>query len=502
MPSDAARTFASSVLPTPASPSSSSGRPSSRARKTAVGEGAVGDVVAAAEVVLDRLDRAGPGGACCAVGHRRNSTRLGRHAGRPSRAVSDAGQPRARGGGHTVGYADCHRSVGGGVHWPRHASEGGSVGAPHRGCPAPRGVRGSAFGARPAATWRSSRSATGRRSRRGSSCPTTTGARTSGRRSTSPTSRARTSRATIRRSRPSARTAPAGSSSSRSRRRASSCSTGSTATSTPGSPSRSPKGHPLHDSWIDVESSQGEGAAFMQNGHLLIAKEKDPAAFIEFGPAGDEPSGFGPDSALAEGAGWPIKGGDHVFVPLAVWMPSVKLQANCEDFSDLEVGPDRRLYLLSDKSQIDRPRRRARRRRRGRPRRGGLEAADARRQAGGAGPDAQRPGDRRARHQGGEGEPRAARTTDRGGPRVVTATDRHDRARARRNVHGPARPAASARGDARRRGHQLRAVHAARDDGRAAHLRARTIRRTRPRRSGSTRTSTGPSTSGTSTSSG
>ena len=32
-------------------------------------------------------------------------------------------------------------------------------------------------------------------------------------------------------------------------------------------------------------------------------------------------------------------------------MPSVKLQAVCEDFSDLEVGPDRRLYLLSDKSQ-------------------------------------------------------------------------------------------------------------------------------------------------------
>lgn len=112
-----------------------------------------------------------------------------------------------------------------------------------------------------------------------------------------------------------------------------------------------PKGHALHGSWVDVESSQGEGAAFMQNGHLLIAKEKDPAAFIEFGPKGDKPGGFGPDSALVEGAGWPVKGGDHVFVPLAVWMPSVKLQANCEDFSDLEVGPDRRLYLLSDKSQ-------------------------------------------------------------------------------------------------------------------------------------------------------
>jgi len=54
----------------------------------------------------------------------------------------------------------------------------------------------------------------------------------------------------------------------------------------------------------------------MVNGHLLIAKEKDPSAFIEFGPAGDQPSGFGSASALAEGARWPTDEGDHVFVPL------------------------------------------------------------------------------------------------------------------------------------------------------------------------------------------
>jgi hypothetical protein len=111
-----------------------------------------------------------------------------------------------------------------------------------------------------------------------------------------------------------------------------------------------PVGHPLHESWVDAEGSQGEGAAFITNGHLLIAKEKDPAAFIEFGPEGDAPSGFGPESALEGGARWAIDEGDHQFVALSVWMPSVKLQAACEDFSDLEIGPDRRLYLLSDKS--------------------------------------------------------------------------------------------------------------------------------------------------------
>ena len=111
-----------------------------------------------------------------------------------------------------------------------------------------------------------------------------------------------------------------------------------------------PTGHPLHDSWIDTEGSQGEGAAFMNNGHLLIAKEKDPSAFIEFGPAGEAATGFDLASALDGGARWPIAEGDHVFVPLAVWMPTAKLERACADFSDLEVGPDRRLYLLSDKS--------------------------------------------------------------------------------------------------------------------------------------------------------
>ena len=92
----------------------------------------------------------------------------------------------------------------------------------------------------------------------------------------------------------------------------------------------------------------------LANGHLLIAKEKDPPAFIEFGPAGEEPSGFDPGVSLPDGAGWPVEPGHHDYVALAVWMPSDELLEACADFSDLEVGPDRRLYLLSDKSAVDR----------------------------------------------------------------------------------------------------------------------------------------------------
>src|SRR5262249_41117289 len=36
--------------------------------------------------------------------------------------------------------------------------------------------------------------------------------------------------------------------------------------------------------WSDPKGSRGEGAVLLPGGHLLVAKEKKPAAFIEFGP--------------------------------------------------------------------------------------------------------------------------------------------------------------------------------------------------------------------------
>ena len=49
-------------------------------------------------------------------------------------------------------------------------------------------------------------------------------------------------------------------------------------------------------------------------------------------------------------ARWPIKKGRHGFVALAIWLPDKILAKTCAGFSDLENGPDGRLYLLSDKS--------------------------------------------------------------------------------------------------------------------------------------------------------
>ena len=102
--------------------------------------------------------------------------------------------------------------------------------------------------------------------------------------------------------------------------------------------------------WSHPNGSRGEGVVLLPGGHLLIAKEKKPAAFIEFGPPHSRSRGLGRGGALAAGKQWLIKKGHHRFVALAIWLPDKKLNKTCADFSDLEIGPDGYLYLLSDKS--------------------------------------------------------------------------------------------------------------------------------------------------------
>ena len=102
--------------------------------------------------------------------------------------------------------------------------------------------------------------------------------------------------------------------------------------------------------WSDPKGSRGEGMVLLSGGHLLVAKEKKPAALIEFGPPHQRSRGLVRGGALADGERWPIKEGHHRFVPLAIWRPNKALAKTCADFSDLEIGPDGCLYLLSDKS--------------------------------------------------------------------------------------------------------------------------------------------------------
>jgi hypothetical protein len=106
----------------------------------------------------------------------------------------------------------------------------------------------------------------------------------------------------------------------------------------------------IAQAWSDPEGSRGEGVVLLPGGHLLVAKEKKPAALIEFGPPHSRSQGLVRGGALADGKRWPIRKGRHQFVALAIWLPDKILAKTCADFSDLEIGPDGCLYLLSDKS--------------------------------------------------------------------------------------------------------------------------------------------------------
>jgi hypothetical protein len=79
-------------------------------------------------------------------------------------------------------------------------------------------------------------------------------------------------------------------------------------------------------------------------------REKKPAAQIEFGPPDSRSRGLLRGGALADVERWPTKKGRYRFVALAIWIPDKALAKTCADFSDLEIGPDGCLYLLSDKS--------------------------------------------------------------------------------------------------------------------------------------------------------
>ena len=233
-----------------------------------------------------------------------------------------------------------------------------------------------------------------------------------------------------------------------------------------------PKGHPLHDAWIDNEGSQGEGAAFMQR-PPADRQGEGPSAFIEFGPEGDEPSGFGPGDALAGGGGLADERGDTCSCRSPCGTRRSSCRRTARTSAILRSG---RITgsTCSATSRIDRPRRRAR------PGDAAARADEVWKlplldgKPGRPGTDAQRPGDRRPRHEEGEGEPRAPRTADRRRDAGMTTTveptpSEERRARPVRDQPGPAPPAGR---HARRRGHELRALLAARDDGRAAALRA------------------------------
>jgi hypothetical protein len=100
-------------------------------------------------------------------------------------------------------------------------------------------------------------------------------------------------------------------------------------------------------------NSLAEGLVLLRNGHVLIAKEKDPPLLIEFGPPGTQAIGFTPESMLGPGEPMmtPAPGGTVVLVPLKTWSLNAEADAVLKDMAELAVGPDG-LFVLSEEARV------------------------------------------------------------------------------------------------------------------------------------------------------
>lgn len=107
----------------------------------------------------------------------------------------------------------------------------------------------------------------------------------------------------------------------------------------------------LNKSWQADPNSRGEGMILLKRGHLLLLKEKRPSLLVEFGPAGEAAIGFSPETALGSGESFRLPEAGELDA-LKLWTFAPSLAASAHDASDLSLGPDRRLYLISDESKM------------------------------------------------------------------------------------------------------------------------------------------------------
>lgn len=113
-----------------------------------------------------------------------------------------------------------------------------------------------------------------------------------------------------------------------------------------------PKSSPLHIDWENDPNSRGEGLVLMKNGHFLVLKEKNPVQLIEFGPEGETSDGFRPGDAATPDDVFPLPPGKSaVFVPLKHWNIGTNSSDQLKDASELAIGPDGKLYALSDQTE-------------------------------------------------------------------------------------------------------------------------------------------------------
>jgi uncharacterized protein YjiK len=111
--------------------------------------------------------------------------------------------------------------------------------------------------------------------------------------------------------------------------------------------------HPAEvEAWQADENALGEGLLLLGNGHLFVVKEDKPRQLLEFGRPGERPEGLRSGLPITDTGRFPGPDQPEVtFHMLAAWDLGGEALERIGDLSDVTVGPDGRVYLLSDESR-------------------------------------------------------------------------------------------------------------------------------------------------------
>jgi hypothetical protein len=106
------------------------------------------------------------------------------------------------------------------------------------------------------------------------------------------------------------------------------------------------------EAWEADENALGEGLLLLRNGNLFVVKEDRPRQLLEFGPPGARPGGLRHELPIAHAGEFPTPRERRVtFRLLTAWDLGGAAMERIGDLSDVTVGPDGRIYLLSDESR-------------------------------------------------------------------------------------------------------------------------------------------------------
>ena len=95
-----------------------------------------------------------------------------------------------------------------------------------------------------------------------------------------------------------------------------------------------------------------EALLLLEDGHLLVVKQRAPVRFIEFGPSAEEkPRGLLPDSYLADRRPFSVSAGDRTALrPVRSWTLPEKDEHIAKSVNDVAVDDRGELHIISSES--------------------------------------------------------------------------------------------------------------------------------------------------------